>query len=192
MSGSVSYTLINENSGITELLNPESNEEHIIIDLARLAAFIATPSGSGNLLLDQSPVLKGTPTTSTPEINDNSERVVNTSWATAKFALAAHSHSADNITSGTLPVSRGGTGTTSTTGSGSVVYSVSPALTGTPTVPTVGVADNSTKIANSSFVQTAIASGKSADSGLWNGSNKTVSTAAPSGGNNGDFWFQYA
>lgn len=41
--------------------------------------------------------------------------------------------SAANISSGTLPVARGGTGVTSSTGSGSVVLSTSPALT-TPTV----------------------------------------------------------
>lgn len=40
---------------------------------------------------------------------------------------------AANISSGTLPVARGGTGVTSSTGSGSVVLSTSPALT-TPTV----------------------------------------------------------
>lgn len=33
--------------------------------------------------------------------------------------------------------------------------------------------------------------GKAADSTKWNGAAKTVSTAAPSGGANGDIWFQY-
>ena len=33
--------------------------------------------------------------------------------------------------------------------------------------------------------------GKAANSTKWNGASKTVSTAAPSGGANGDIWFQY-
>ncbi len=41
---------------------------------------------------------------------------------------------ASKITAGTLVVARGGTGVTSKTGTGSVVLSVSPALTGTPTI----------------------------------------------------------
>lgn len=46
------------------------------------------------------------------------------SWG--KVGLTTH-------VSGTLPVANGGTGVTSSTGSGNVVLSVSPALTGTPT-----------------------------------------------------------
>lgn len=38
---------------------------------------------------------------------------------------------------------------------------------------------------------TGNSSGKAADSTKWNGASKTVSTAAPSGGANGDIWFQY-
>lgn len=36
------------------------------------------------------------------------------------------------------------------------------------------------------------ATAKAADSTKWNGANKTVSTAAPSGGVDGDIWFQYS
>jgi hypothetical protein len=45
-------------------------------------------------------------------------------------------------TTGTLPTSRGGTGTTSTTGSGSVVFSGSPTFTGTVTTAAITMADN--------------------------------------------------
>lgn len=45
-------------------------------------------------------------------------------------------------TTGTLPTSRGGTGTTSTTGSGSVVFSGSPTFTGTVTTAAIAMADN--------------------------------------------------
>ena len=57
----------------------------------------------------------------------------------------------------------------------------SPALTGTPTAPTATAGDNTTKIATTAFVTQAVASG---------GIKYTVSPSLPSGGANGDFWFQ--
>jgi hypothetical protein len=57
----------------------------------------------------------------------------------------------------------------------------SPAFTGTPTAPTPLAGDNSTSIATTAFIQSAINSQKF---------NYTVSANPPSGGNNGDFWFQ--
>lgn len=44
---------------------------------------------------------------------------------------------AGDISTGTLPVARGGTGTTTSTGTGSVVLSASPTLTGTTTAATI-------------------------------------------------------
>ena len=57
--------------------------------------------------------------------------------ATRAYVDAAAPDNIDTskITTGTLPVARGGTGTTSSTGSGSVVLSASPTLTGTLTLP---------------------------------------------------------
>jgi hypothetical protein len=60
----------------------------------------------------------------------------------------------DGGTTGTLPVARGGTGVTSSTGTGSVVLSVSPALTGTPTAPTASAGTSSTQIATTAFMAT--------------------------------------
>lgn len=52
------------------------------------------------------------------------------------YAASIHTHSAADITSGTLPVTRGGTGVTTSTGTGgSVVLSTSPTLT-TPDIGT--------------------------------------------------------
>jgi hypothetical protein len=45
---------------------------------------------------------------------------------------------------------------TDETGTGSVVFSVSPALTGTPTAPTATVGTNTTQIATTAFVQSAL------------------------------------
>jgi hypothetical protein len=44
---------------------------------------------------------------------------------------------ASNITTGTLPVARGGTGTTSSTGTGNNVLSAGPTLTGTVSAATI-------------------------------------------------------
>ena len=54
--------------------------------------------------------------------------------------------------SGTLPVANGGTGVTSSTGTGNVVLSVSPTLTGTPVAPTALADTSTTQIATTEFV----------------------------------------
>jgi hypothetical protein len=59
-------------------------------------------------------------------------------------------------TTGTLSVARGGTGVTSSTGTGSVVLSASPTFTGTPAAPTASFGTNTTQLANTAFVQTAL------------------------------------
>ena len=53
---------------------------------------------------------------------------------------------------GTLAVANGGTGVTTSTGTGNVVLSASPTLTGTPTVPTASVNTNTTQAASTAFV----------------------------------------
>lgn len=54
--------------------------------------------------------------------------------------------------SGTLPVANGGTGVTSSTGTGNVVLSASPTLTGTPVAPTALADTSTTQIATTEFV----------------------------------------
>lgn len=56
----------------------------------------------------------------------------------------------------TIPVAYGGTGVTTSTGSGNVVLSASPALTGTPTAPTAANGTNTTQIATTAFVNSAV------------------------------------
>ncbi len=74
-------------------------------------------------------------------------------------APTTHNHTAAQITSGTLLVARGGTGVTSKTGTGSVVLSATPALTGNPTAPTQTVGNDSTRLATTAFVQAASGGG---------------------------------
>lgn len=59
------------------------------------------------------------------------------------------------LTTGTLPVTRGGTGVTSSTGTGYNVLSVSPSLTGTPTAPTATVGTDTTQIATTAYAKAA-------------------------------------
>lgn len=65
-----------------------------------------------------------------------------------------------NVT-GTLPVSRGGTGTTTASGTGSVVLNNSPAFTGTPTAPTASIGTSTTQIATTEFVTAAVDAARS-------------------------------
>ena len=59
-------------------------------------------------------------------------------------------------TAGALPVARGGTGATATTGTGSNVLSANPAFTGNPTATTQAATDNSTRLATTAFVKLAV------------------------------------
>jgi len=57
---------------------------------------------------------------------------------------------------GTLPVANGGTGVVTSTGTGSVVLSDSPAFTTNPTAPTQAFGNNTTRVATTAFVQEAL------------------------------------
>jgi hypothetical protein len=83
---------------------------------------------------------------------------------------------------GTLPVLNGGTGVTTSTGTGSNVLSVSPALTGSPTTPTQTANDNSTKIASTAYVDAKAGTqslvSNEVPAGTINGSNVTFTLAS--------------
>lgn len=55
---------------------------------------------------------------------------------------------------GTLAVANGGTGVTTSTGTGNVVLSASPTLTGTPVAPTASAGTSTTQIATTAFMAT--------------------------------------
>jgi len=89
--------------------------------VARGGTGTTTSTGTGNVVLSASPTLSGTITggTFSGTHSGDGSAVTNLNMA--------------NAASGTLAVARGGTGVTTSTGSGNVVLSTSPALT-TPTV----------------------------------------------------------
>ena len=72
-------------------------------------------------------------------------------------AVSTATNLATGVT-GTLTVANGGTGATTSTGTGNVVLSVSPALTGTPTAPTAAPGTNNTQVATTAFVSSALSS----------------------------------
>jgi hypothetical protein len=69
---------------------------------------------------------------------------VSTAPSWGKVGLTTH-------ISGTLAVANGGTGVTTSTGTGSVVLSASPTLTGTPIAPTATDGTNTTQIATTAY-----------------------------------------
>jgi hypothetical protein len=107
----------------------------------------------------------------------------------------------------------GGLPTGASTGTGSIVFSASPTLTGIPTAPTANAGTSTTQIATTAFVQNvagalgtlssqnanavAITGGTIANTTVNSnivGSNsvgaRTVSASTPTGGASGDIWYQ--
>jgi hypothetical protein len=101
---------------------------------------VTTSTGTGNNVLSTSPTLV-TPILGTPQ----SVALTNATGLPLTTGVT-----------GTLPVANGGTGVTTSTGTGNVVLSASPTLTGSPIAPTQTAGDNSTKIATTAYVATAV------------------------------------
>jgi hypothetical protein len=122
-----------------------------------------------------SPALTGVPTTPTASLNNNSSQVASTAYVdTTSSAL--------NVTlAGQISAAQATLTTAINNGLALRAPLLSPTFTGTPAAPTPTAGDNSTKVATTAFVQSAIAAQKFP---------YTVSTNPPSGGNTGDFWFQ--
>jgi hypothetical protein len=79
-----------------------------------------------------------------------------------------------NVT-GILPTANGGTGTTATTGTGSVVFSAGPTFTGIPAAPTAANGTNTTQIATTAFVTASVTNGfPSGGIVLWSGSVASI------------------
>lgn len=122
-----------------------------------------------------SPVLTGNPTTPTPLANNNSTTIASTAYVTSAVGVAT--------TNFNNQISALAATTAINLSNGLATKSdiESPAFTGLATAPTPSPGDNSTRIATTGFVTQAISAQKF---------NYTVSSGPPSGGNDGDFWFQ--
>lgn len=127
-----------------------------------------------------SPTFTGTPTTPTPSANDNSTTIATTAYvddssATVTTYVETRVDALANVTASNLDA-----------GLSLKANIDSPALTGSATAETPSATDNSTKIATTAYVRGAISGNLS----TWQGSHYTVSTSGPTGGTDGDFWFQ--
>lgn len=108
--------------------------------------------------------------------------------ATATYATSAGSSPASALTVGTTTISSGTSGyipydnagvlgELATTGTGSVVLSASPALTGTPTAPTATTGTSTTQIATTAFVASAVGNYTQLTPAYWHISNTVFATS---------------
>lgn len=134
---------------------PEANGGTGIADLgAGVATWLGTPTsanlrtavtdetGTGSLVFATSPTLV-TPALGTP--------------ASGVLTNVTGLPLTTGVT-GVLPALNGGTGVTTSTGTGNNVLSASPTLTGVPVAPTAALNTDTTQIATTAFVQTAVGS----------------------------------
>ena len=126
------------------------------------------------------PVISGVPYYK--DTNDNTNYYHTTgSWSGLTYTATANGGA--GALAFTIP-----TGTSATTvalgnhGHSTLAPKASPALTGTPTAPTAAAGTNTTQIATTAFVQTAI-------SGV-GGTSIVTSSTQPSGQTTGDFWYK--
>ncbi len=110
-------------------------------------------TGSGAIVLANSPAFTGNPTGITA-------LGINESTPGTGIINISGSYQVGGAQISTLNLSNGQTGT------GTIVLSASPALTGTPTAPTASAGTNTTQVATTAFVETAV-SGGGPGSGLY-------------------------
>jgi outer membrane murein-binding lipoprotein Lpp len=122
-----------------------------------------------------SPALTGTPTATTASPNNNSTRIATTAYVDASAVVLA----SDYNSKFTAEVTNRNTAINNATST--LAPRANPTFTGAPSAPTPTFGDNTTKLATTAFVQSAAAAA---------GIHYTVSSSGPSGGNDGDFWFQ--
>lgn len=75
-----------------------------------------------------------------------------TVWSDGTNVYFQNTHTGSLTLATALPVTSGGTGTTTSTGSGNVVLSASPTFTGTPVSTTAAAKDSTTQVATDEFV----------------------------------------
>jgi hypothetical protein len=100
-----------------------------------------------------SPGFTGVPTCPTASPHTGTTQIASTAYVDNAIVASTGGVSSFNTRSGAVTLT-----TADVTSAGGAPI-VSPAMTGTPTAPTQGAADNSTKLATTAFVATALASG---------------------------------
>lgn len=158
-----------------------SNVTLIVANLATTASNINALNGGLNTKAPiASPTFTGTPAAPTPSPNNNSTTIATTAYVDASAGVLA----ADYNSKFTSEVSARNAAITAATGS--FAPKANPTFTGTVSAPTPSSGDNSGTVATTAFVNAAVGGIGSS----WQGSGYTVAGSPPSGGSNGDFWFQ--
>lgn len=127
-----------------------------------------------------SPAFTGNATAPTPTAGDNSTRIATTEYVDAADLIGT------NYTNTVVTALAVSTAANLAVGLSGKANIIDPAFSGTATSDTPASTDNSTKIATTAFVRGAITGNLT----RWQGSRYTVSTSGPTGGDDGDFWFQ--
>lgn len=122
-----------------------------------------------------SPNFSGNPRVPTATLGDNDTTIASTAFVTAAGNVLTADYTiriSNEVTARGLAISQA---------VAPLAPIASPTFTGTPTAPTPSQGDSSTKLATTAFVNFAVQASKF---------RYTVSTNPPSGGVDGDFWFQ--
>lgn len=131
----------------------------LVATSAQLAAALTDETGTGSVVFSASPALTGTPTAPTAAAGTNTTQVATTAFVSTavtneRTATATVTNKTINLANNTLTATSAqlAAALTDETGTGSVVFSASPALTGTPTAPTAAAGTNTTQIATTAHV----------------------------------------
>jgi hypothetical protein len=168
-------TSINSNiNAVSTALN-----SNVVTFSSQIATLQSNVASINNTILTFAPLdsagLTGVPTVPTAALNSNNSIIASTAYVDTTSSALNSTLSAQVVAFQTA--------LTNSINNGLNLKSniASPAFTGIPTAPTAPSGTNTTQIATTAFVTGAVAAQKF---------NYTVSANPPSGGNNGDFWFQ--
>jgi hypothetical protein len=145
---------------------------------ANLAAAVTDETGTGALVFAASPALSGTPTAPTASGGTNTTQIATTAFVTSAVSTATGSLGTMSTQNANAVAITGGTINGATIGA-----STASTIRGTTITATTGFTGDLTGTASAATSVTGATS---------NGfGTRTVSTSSPTGGSNGDIWYQY-
>jgi hypothetical protein len=145
---------------------------------ANLAAALTDETGSGANVFAVSPALSGTPTAPTASGGTNTTQIATTAFVTSAVSTATGSLGTMSTQNANAVAITGGTINGATIGA-----STASTIRGTTITATTGFTGDLTGTASAATSVTGATS---------NGfGTRTVSTSSPTGGSNGDIWYQY-
>lgn len=125
------------------------------VSIASGQTLITNQTQNSNILLRVNPNNQIT-TAITIHGNNANVTVNNNLTVTGDLTVQGDINGIATNVSGIVSIANGGTGTTSSTGTGSVVFSSSPTFSGVPVAPTAAPTTNTTQIATTAFVTNAV------------------------------------